>query len=70
MIPNHLEPYFWDPSTGFVYKDMYDIKPIPSPPESSKASCILPRLYELLLSPVHLVALPPLHIPLLIKAAY
>jgi len=50
---------------GFVYKDMYDIEPILSPPESSQASCVLPRLYELSSLLVHLVTPPlPLHTPL------
>lgn len=27
-ISNHSEPFFRNPTPGFVYKDMYDIEPI------------------------------------------
>jgi hypothetical protein len=63
-ISNRSEPFFRNPTMGFVYKDMYYIEPILSLPKSSQASCILPRLYELSSLLVHLVAPPPLHTPL------
>jgi hypothetical protein len=55
-ISNHSEPFFRNPTMGFVYKDMYYIEPILSPPESSQAGSVLPRLYELSSLPVHPVA--------------
>ena len=59
-ISNQSQQYFRNPSTGFVYRDMYDTEPISSLPDTSQEGGVrLPPLYEPSSSPVYPAPPPP-----------